>query len=287
MGSPVHYNEAKAERNGSLFNAIERRMNEVTGRRADMYVSDVMALDRDACFALLSFAEMQAPPTTADVIDFVSREFGGKIRPVLETAALYPEHAAIKLMLARYAPTRPLDDTAEMVTVVAGARYLDVDMRDTWDVQAGPDGKKFLRRVSDDDVAEVVRARQARMGAPSTAGVLTVATALGAGVSTAETGDIVRCFFQGNMYPDCTVQKALAGNKLSVQIPHVGVVTVAREAVEIQAISKQKAGQLKGKLSEYYQKAFPDKQYAKELTKDLADEGQDAMPPSFYAVPSK
>lgn len=282
-----NHNEISAERFSSLANAIETRLNEVSGKRADMYISDVMPLDRDTCFALVSYAETLTAPTTADVVEFVGREFGGKVRPVLETAQLYPAHAALKIMLARFAPTRPITDVAEMATVVAGARYLDVELRDTWDVQVGPEGQKFLKRVSDDDVAAMVKERQARLGAPSTAGTLTIAGALGAGVGIAEAGDIVRCFYQGSVYPDCTVKKTLADNQLSVQIPNVGPVTVAREAVEIQAISKQKAGQLKSKLSEYYQKAYPDKQYAKDLTKELADEGAEGVPPSFYAVPSK
>jgi hypothetical protein len=282
-----HYNEISAERFSSLASAIETRMNEVSGKRADLYISDVMPLDRDACFALVSYAETLQAPTTADVVEFLGREFDGKVRPVLETAELFPDHAALKIMLARNAPTRPINDVAAMATVVAGARYLDVDLRDTWDVRVGQDGQKYLQRVSDDDVSAMVRDRQARLGAHSTAGVLTIAKALGAGVSTAEVGDTVRCFYQGYVYPDCTVEKVMADHKLSVKIPKIGPVTVAREAVEIQAISKQKAGQLKSKLSEYYQKALPDKQYAKELTKELADEGQEGVPPSFYAVPSK
>ena len=116
---------------------------------------------------------------------------------------------------------------------------------------------------------------------------LTVAKALGSGSSTAAAGDVVRCYHQGSIFSDCEVKSVQADNRLSVKIPNVGTFTVAREAiVEVQAISKGKAGQMKSKLAEYYKKALPDAGYAQDLTSKLIDEGSDALPNSYWAKPT-
>lgn len=279
-------NEEAQDRFSRMMAQVDERLSEVAGERADLYISDVQPLDRDSCYVLLNYATGLPSPTTANVVDFVARQFGGKVRPVLETARDYSDHSAVLLMLAKYQPTRPIDDVAGMHTVVAGARYLDVEMKATWDVAVTPEGTKYLRRVSDDDVSRMVADRRQRMAVAGVA-ELTVAKALGGGASRADVGDVVRCYWQGSIYSDCEVKSVQAQNRLSVKIPNVGTVTIAREAVcEVQAISKQRAGQIKSKNAEYYKKAFPDAGYATQLTKELIDEGQDSLPSSLYAPPS-
>ncbi len=272
-------------RGSRMLRLLDERMNEVSGARADLHISDCQPLDRESCYALINWAPGLPAPTTVEVVDFIGRTFDGKVRPVPETAKAFVDHQAILMMLAKYQPTRPINDVATMHTVVAGARYLDVEMRDTWDVAATPEGTKYLRRVTDDDVSKMVAERRSRMAVAGMA-QLTVAKALTGGVSAADAGDIVRCYFQGSVYSDCEVKSLQAGNRLSVKVPGVGTVTVAREAIlEIQAISKSKANEIKKKNNEYYKKAFGDPKYAGDLTNELIDEGVDSAPPSNFAQP--
>lgn len=274
------------DRHSRMMAKIDEQLNEAYGGRADLFISDVQSLDRDSCYALINYAQGLPAPTTDHVVEFIGREFGGKVRPVLETARSFVDHNSVLVMLAKYQPTRKIDDVANMHSVIAGARYLDVEMKDTWDVSTTPDGVKYLRRVNDDDVSRMVSERKQRMAVAGVA-ELTVAKALGSGACNADTGDIVRCYYQGSVYSDCEVKSVQADNRLTIKIPNVGNVTVAREAiVEVQAISKGKAGELKSKLSEYYKKALPDAGYAKDLTRELVDEGTDSMPDSHWAQPS-
>ncbi len=279
-------NEDTQSRLNRMHSALDARLQEVSGERADLYISDVLPLDPSTCYAMINYGAGLPPVTTANLVDFIGRSFDGKVRPVLETAKHYPDHNAVAVMLATYQPTRPLSDCATMHAVVAGARYLDVEMRDTWDVAVNPEGVKFLRRTADDDVSKMVADRKQRI---AQAGVkqFALANALGAGVTMADTGDTIRCYWQGSVYSDCTVKNVLDAGRLTVQIPSVGNVTVAREAVvEIQASAKKNMGQMKSKLAEYYKKALPDKKYASELTKELVDEGKDDSMPSYWTKPS-
>lgn len=271
------------DRFSRMMAAVDERLSETHGERADIYVADVQPLDKDSCYALLSYANGLPAPTTANVVDFVGRQFGGKVRPVLETARNFVDHNAVLIMLAKYQPSRPIEDTAGMHTIIAGARYLDVELKATWDVAVTPEGTKYLRRVSDDDVSSMVAERKQRMAVAGVA-ELTVAKALGGGASSADTGDVVRCYWQGSVYSDCEIKSVQGGNRLSVKIPNVGTVTVAREAViEVQAISKQKAGQMKSKLADYYRQAMPEKDYANQLTDQLLNEGADSLPPGHWS----
>ena len=263
--------------------AIDERLNDVAGTRADVFISDVYPLDSEACYAMLSYAEGLPPITATDIVDFVGREFSGRAVPVLASARHFVDHNAVCLMIAKYTPTRPVADTAGMHTVVAGARYLDVEMKDTWDVATGPDGQKFLRRMADDDVVKMVAERKQNMAHAGHA-TLSIANALGAGVIEASDGDTVRVYWQGSVYADCEVKGSLAGNKLSVKVPKVGTITIDRNAVvEVQAVSKKSASEMKNKLSQYYKKALPDAKYASELTKDMTLDQVTDEGPSHWA----
>jgi len=282
----TNYNSSEARLNRMMV-ALGERLEKDYGCRADMYISDVSRLDNDSCYAMLSYAPGLPVPTTEQVIDFIGAQFNGKVRPVLETAKAFPDHSSVLLMLAKYQQTRKIDDVTAMIPVVAGARYLDVEMKDTWDVMVTPDGKKYLRRCSDDDVSGMVADRKQRMDVTAGVAEFTIARAVGSGSVHADVGDTVRCYWQGSVYPDCEVKSVTAGGtRLSVNIPNIGSVTVAREAVvEVQAISKDRANQMKNKLAEYYKKALPDAGYAKELTDELVDEGSSALPNSHWAKP--
>lgn len=279
------YTPETEDRRNRMMAKLDEQLNEVYGGRADLFISDVQPLDKDSCFALINYAQGLQAPTTAQVVEFIGNQFGGKVRPVLETARSFVDHNSVLVMLAKYQPTRKIEEVSAMHTIIAGARYLDVEMKDTWDVATTPEGTKYLRRVNDDDVSKMVAERKQRMAVAGVA-ELTVAKAVGSGVSTADTGDIVRCYYQGSVYADCEVKSVTGGNRLTVKIPNVGVVTVAREAiVEVQAISKGKAGKMKSKLSEYYKKALPDAKYAGQLTNELIDEGTDALPDTHWPQP--
>lgn len=275
------------DRYSRMVAKIDAQLNETHGQRADLFISDVQSLDRDSCYALINYAEGLPAPTTANVIEFVGHQFNGSVRPVLETARNFADHNAVLVMLAKYQPTRKIDDVAEMHTIIAGARYLDVSMRDTWDVAVTPEGVKYLRRCNDDDVSKMVAERRQRMNVTAGVAELTVAKAVGSGVSTASEGDTVRLYWQGSIFSDCEVKSVHKDNRLSVKIPHVGSVTVDRHAiVEVQAISKGKAAELKSKLKSYWKDALPDAGYAKQLTDSLIDEGQDTAPESHWTMPS-
>ena len=263
--------------------AIDERLNDVAGSRADLFISDSLALDQDTVYAMLTYAAGLPAPTSSDIVEFVGREFEGRVTPVLATARHFVDHNSICVMLAKYAPSRPLQDSAAMHTVVAGARYLDVEMRDTWDVSTSPDGQKFLRRTSDDDVAKMVADRKIRMADAGTQ-YLTVANALGAGLTMADVGDIVRCYHAGSVYSDCEIKSVVAHNRLSVKIPHVGVMTIDRaQVVEVQCASKAKTGEMKKKLAEYFKKALPDAKYASELCKETTLDQTTNEGPSHWA----
>ena len=277
----------QVDRMDRIMRHLDQKLYATHGSRADLYISDTQELDRDSCYAMLRYAEGLPCPTTAEVVDFIGRNFGGKIRPIMETCRNFSDHNSVLLMLAKHQPTRKLDDVKDMHTVVAGARYLDVEMRDTWDVAVMPDGTKFLRRCGDDDVLKMVADRRQRMQVSAGTAELTIARALGAGTSTADVGDIVRVYHQGNLYSDCEIKTAQA-NRLSVRIPNVGTVTLAREAVvEVQAISKDRASKMKNQLEDYYRKVFPDPKYAEQLTQKLTDEGHEPAMPSYWTKPSR
>ncbi len=273
-------NQSVQERSSRMAVAIEAAFEAELGHRPDLFVSDVLSLDKDSAFVAISHSEACPTPTAEDVAAYVQSEFEDKLTPVMTTAKYNPDTCTVVVLVASNAETRPIEAVANMHTVLAGHRYLDTQMKDTWEVISSPDGQKYLRRVADDDVVSMLKDRRDRIA--SAGKFASIASMLSSG--SAKVGDMVRVYHRGEMYPDCTV-KAANGDKLTVQIPNVGSTQVCKYAVVMQALGGVHSAEIKKETSDYYKKAYPDAKYAKELTKELINDRKGIDPAAKFMQP--
>lgn len=255
----------RASRTSEMLASLRSKIDKTVGHRGDLHIEDSSKIDGDSVYAMIRYSPDFGVPSTEDLVAFVGAEFGGSIRPVLESAVRTQKDDTVLMILSRNMLTRPFEEAQEMVPVTAGAVYMDRALRDTWSVEHGSDGTPFLKRICDDDIGQIVADRRRRM---TTAGQkrMSISAALNNCVPHANEGDVVRVFWNGMPVSGCLVM-AVGANDLTLQVPNCGQVAVAKSSVmKIEETSPKKLKEMKKQLEEYYKKAYGNPEYAEELT---------------------
>jgi len=255
---------ALADARGRMLRNLEARMEKAVGHRGDLFIADFRRVDEDAGHLLLGYEKTIGPVGSTDVTSFVSRQFQGLVRPIMETAKQHRAEGAVSLLIHRSVPTRKIEDRRSMLAV-SNTHFLDQQLGDTWEVRSQADGTKYLARLSTDDITNIVAERRRRM--TIRASTVTFANTLSAGVPNISLGDQVR-FYDGGQLLDGKV----TGVGTDVRITAAaGNYTVAPEAVvEILQASPETRDSIKGYLNEYFADAYGFENYAGELTDRLA-----------------
>lgn len=257
------------DRHNRMLEKLSNKMNQAIGRRADLHVEDSQGIDANSCRVMVAYAQHLGPVTSEQLEEFVIREFQGQLVPNMATAKSFSDVGRVMVVLTRANVTRPMEDTAQMRTVVANAVYVDTTLGDTWEVMTEADGSRHLQRVAADDINAIVAERRKRMNVTASTKPLTITAALAnyGGTLNANVGDTVKVMYRGGIHADAVVA-AVTDDSLTVKIPNIGTAIVSKPAVvEIQQVSAKAVAGMQKNLYEYFRQIYGD-EYARLLTEE-------------------
>jgi hypothetical protein len=212
---------------------------------------------------LLAYNQSFGQPSSEDVRQYCLKEFGGKALPNLATAVVYPDKAAIAVVVEAHVPTRKFSERTTMATIVAGTRYIDTTMNETWDVKE-KNGTKFLAKVCDENLDQIIGARRARMAVKASTITLT-ACCNSAGLNMLDVGDLVKVMIDSRVMSGAEVE-AMNGNLVTVVTREGETHEIPREAVlQVQQLSPAKQAAKARSEQEYFSRAYGDPEFAEQL----------------------
>jgi len=237
------------------------------GYRADLQFADARKINKATAHFMLSYNG--ECPSSEDIAQFFIRQYNAKITPFLSTAKVYNSKRVITVVGQILNITRDVSDIGrrEMKTVIQGSVYLDVPLKEIWEISER-NGQKVLVRKMKDDIMALVQARKDAMMDQSSQMGLSFANLAKANLmkflAVLEKGDKVRVLL-GDKPMDAEV---LAVTDTDVKVKTAsGVDTVSRQHVlDVLAKSPAKEEAVKDEAVKYYTEAYGDEEYAKQLT---------------------
>lgn len=235
--------------------------NYAQGVRGDITIADFQRLDGVSAHLLLEFEPHMGKPKGSDIERYLAKTFEGRILPVMASCRI-KDHS-VSIVAALSVPTRDMSEASKLTPVIAGLMYLDTELQEAWEVR-DLDGKKVLAKTCKENVEQIIAARRNRMFVTRTpsvslASVATVREFLGE-------GDTVQAWLNSEMQPVEIMASIKGGYKVKDAEGKERV--IAKEAVlDIQKMAADKAPNETAKLIKYFEEAYGDKEYAKQLVK--------------------
>jgi hypothetical protein len=244
---------------------VDRMFNKVvagyaTGVRGDLTIADFQKLDSVSAHVLLEFEPKLGRPSGNDIERYFSKVFEGQIVPVMSSCNVKPRAVSVVARLAQ--TTRPIEDAGKMVPVIANLMYLDSKLQDSWEVK-DEEGKKVLSRVVKENIDQIIAARRNRMFVTKTPSVSLAS--LASVKDLLQAGDTVKAYRNGEIV-EALLTEALKGG-FKAQIGGKDTVLAKEAILDIQQQAAAKAPNESAKLQKYFEEAFGDKEYAKQLVK--------------------
>lgn len=184
-----------------IFSRFEKKIAERVANtrsgRFDFRLSDYEVLPgkREARI-LVAYAQELGTPKLQQLDEWVTSSFGGRLVLELETPRVHADARAVVALVRTNEVLRPEEHKTRMI-VASPNRYLDRD-KSVWEVRKNDAGDRFLVRVADDDMEEILRERQARERTASLHHRLRLADVRQAsGNPEVEVGDRVSYMFRG------------------------------------------------------------------------------------------
>ena len=248
-----------------LLDRLEHKINASVGHRDDLQFADARRINRNTARFMLAYSD-ENPPSSSEITDFFSRKFDFKVTPFLSTAKVYDNKRCVTVVAQVLSLTREISDIKQrkMVPVIQGAVYLDVALKETWEVE-NREGNKVLVRNVKDDIMALVQARKKSMldsrtqqtfASFSQADLLKYLALL-------EKGDQVRVLVDDKVVDAEVVAVTDAEVKVKTK---GGLKTLPRQSV-VDVVSKSQAteDEMLNDAEDYFTEAFGDPDYAKKL----------------------
>lgn len=240
--------------------------------RSDMYVADVQQIDNTKCRVLVGYSHLSgATPTVAQLENFFEYAFGNKVVAQTSSAQSHIKESAISVLATLNVPTRAYSDINDMIRVSSNS-FMDENTQNLWHV-VDTGSVKYLSRQSDENVADIVEARRAKNGTRE-ARFENIKTA----APMALAGDQVKF-----MSPDNVImlgEVSSISDAKAVIKANGSSYSIDRQAI-LQIVERGNLKKEKLSLQDYFSEAFGDPGFAKQLTKDMAnDDGISPTVPS-------
>jgi len=247
--------------------------------RSDMYVADVQRIDNTKCRVMVGYnTQSGATPTVAQLENFFEYAFGNKVVAQTSSAEAHIRESAISVMATLNVPTRAYSDINDMIRVSSNS-FMDENTHNLWQV-VDTGSVKYLSRQSDEDVADIVEARKAKNGKRE-ARFENVRTA----APMALAGDQVKfmspqnVIMLGEVSSISEAKAVIKANGSSYSIDRHAILQIVER-------SGSNLKSEKSDLQDYFATAFGDAGFAKELTKDMAnDDGMGETVPTSQPLP--
>ena len=250
------------------FASLERKLEKNVGHRVDLQFNDARKINKTTAQFMISYTDDRAP-TSNDLGEFFakfSKNANKPITPYMSTAKVYKSQKIVTVVGQILCQVREFADakSRNMVPVIEGAVYLDVELKDTWEVD-DREGNKVLVRKEKDDIMALVQARRNSMieTNPHQTFASTAKGDLMRYLRILEKGDQVRVFLNDKIV-DAEVVAVSDGE---VRVKHKsGTETVPRTSiVDVTARNPKDNVEDQKENYEYFKEAFGDEEYAKEL----------------------
>lgn len=150
----------------SILDRFGERLASPEFRRADLAIADWRILDNDSAKALFSYDNRFGNPSMQDVMAAVARNLDGQFSAIQGSARIHEKAGAVSVVVARSTETLPATAAAGMMAL-GGTQFMNQEIGDIWKMETGDDGVRFMRRVSKDDIGQILAARKQRMGSAS------------------------------------------------------------------------------------------------------------------------
>lgn len=243
--------------------------------RSDMYVADVQKIDNTKCKVLVGYNnQCGATPTVAQLENFFEYAFGNKVVAQTSSAQSHVKESAISVLATLNVPTRAYSDINDMIRVSTNS-FMDENTQNLWQV-VDTGSVKYLSRQSEENVSDIVEARKAKHGKREARfdNIKTAAPIVMAGdqVKFMSPQNVI---LLGEVTSISEVKAVIKANGSSYSIDRHSILQV----VERGNLKKEKMN-----LQDYFSKAFGDAGFAKQLTKDMAnDDGINPTVPNSKA----
>jgi len=222
-------NQRQVKVTSSIGERLAQKMSGKVGYRADLHLADYETINPKAARALIGYKASLGKPDSAEIEAFVLKVLGGKIVADLTNARNKADHHVVECVLKVPTRSRPIEDSNRMQTIVAGVRFMDVDLGDVWETESDDDGEsKRLVQVSRDNIDDILLARRRAM--MSRAGSVTFASIADEdGELDLAKDDYVTAYLSGESKQGVI---ASVGNDLvKIRLPNGKVVRAAKSAV--------------------------------------------------------
>jgi hypothetical protein len=249
---------------------IDRVYNKVvanfaTGIRGDLAIADFQKLSEVTAHLLLEFQPQMGKPRQDDVERYFAKTFEGKICPVEGSISI--KKNAISVVARINSPKRDIkesEDATKMVPVIAGLMYIDTEFQEPWEVKE-EQGKKVLAKTSKENIEQIIAARRNRMFVTKTPSVSLAS--LGLVKSELSAGDVVKAFHKDQVIAFEIKSQVEGGFKGCVQGTDKEFVLAKEAALDVMQQALDKAPNESAKIAKYFEEAYGDKKYAKDMVK--------------------
>jgi hypothetical protein len=236
-----------------------------TGIRGDIAIADFQRLEAGTAHVLLEYEPKLGKLSQDDVERYFAKTFESKIIPVMASCSI--KKNAVSVIAKMNLPVRPVEDSEDktkMTPIIAGVMFLDNKLQDHWEVQTDQEGKKVLSKTTKENIEQIIAARRNRMFVTRTPSVSLASLAVAKEHLGA--GDIVRAYHKGDVVKLEITERIKGGFKGKLEDGREAV--VAKESVtDLMAKQASEAPKEDAKLIKYFEEAYGDKKYAKELVK--------------------
>jgi hypothetical protein len=247
--------------NNKLLANLQSKISNSMGYRPDLSLVDTRKINKTTAHFMIEYSNN--PPNSTEVMAFFNKYFDAKISPFISTAKVYQHHKVITVVAQMFVPSRDFNDfkRGSFKPVIANALYLDVELREPWEVQTR-DGKKVLVKQNHEDISAIVEARKMVMLNQSSQHKTFANVAnIHRFIKFMKKGDVVKFF-------DVDTDRLVEGEVSAVNGPQL-IVKADGKSYNIQdSCVLEVVHAAKQELSDemkYFEQAYGDKEYAKKL----------------------
>jgi len=146
----------------SMLNRLAEKLDKNVGYRGDLATADYIPLDKSNAKLLITYDPYVGKVNADEVRNYILGSYETKIVPCMETLRYHSTENCVAICVKILRETRPYSDRKNMLSI-ASTLFLDTTMKDTWEVNAHDDGSKYLSRVTDESISDIVAERKRRM----------------------------------------------------------------------------------------------------------------------------
>lgn len=258
-----------ADHQTNLANRLVEKMREKVPYRSDLAVADIrMAGPRMATIAI-KYGHGSERPNAGDIESFITHFFGGKVHPHMATARVHSTQEAVTLNVTQSRTSTDTKALGRMASIGAN-RYIEAETNAIWEIEDN-NGTPALYRLADEDFEAFLTERRTRQ---SVRGSLRIASLFDDGTVLAVPNSQV-WYYNGN---DKVVAKVIGtpdSEGYVAVLPSESTKTTQIHVNQIrdQISTAELEDTTKSKLQKYFEEAFGDTEYARDLVREAVVSG--------------